>query len=287
VIPHIHKILSAAASGTASLPDQTKTPWVWNDTHVDAVLKDVGAAEDVIVKRMEYFAAKLEMKGVGEGVVKRMYDGGINSIKKMLTATEADLVKLDGFQAKSAAKIVKEIQDSVTRADCLTFMHASNLFGRSLGSTKLKTIVTAFPRILEGEVPTEIQLAGVSGIGGTTARQFLTGLPEFFAFMEDIGVPCRPKTRANTVATTAQTQAPQTKAQTKSLSGQIIVFTGVRDKELEAQIEASGGKVSSGVSGKTTVVIAKNPEESTGKVKEAIERGIPVVDIETFKKNYL
>lgn len=289
VIPHIHKILSVAASGTASLPDQTKTPWVWNETHVDAVLKDVGAAEDVIVKRMEYFAAKLEMKGVGEGVVKRMYDGGINSIKKMLTATEADLVKLDGFQAKSAAKIVKEIQDSVARADCLAFMHASNLFGRSLGSTKLKTIVTAFPRILEGEVPSEIQLAGVSGIGGTTARQFLTGLPDFFAFMEDIGVPCRPKTRANTVPTTVattQTQT-QTQAQAKSLSGQIIVFTGVRDKELEAQIEARGGKVSSAVSGKTTVVVAKNPSDATGKVKEAIERGIPVVDIETFRKNYL
>jgi len=295
VIPHIHKILSAAASGTASLPDQTKTPWVWNETHVDAVLKDVGAAEDVIVKRMEYFAAKLEMKGVGEGVVKRMYDGGINSIKKMLTATEADLVKLDGFQAKSAAKIVKEIQDSVARADCLTFMHASNLFGRSLGSTKLKTIVTAFPRILEGDVPTETQLAGVSGIGGITARQFLVGLPDFFAFMEDIGIPCRPKTVAvpapTTVQAQTQTQAQaqaqaqaQVQSQAKTLSGQIIVFTGIRDKVLEAQIEARGGKVSSAVSGKTTLVVAKNPEDATGKVKDAMERGIRVVDIETFRE---
>ena len=285
VIPHIHKILSPSASGAASLPDQAKTPWVWNETHVDAVLKDVGAAEDVIVKRMEYFAAKLEMKGVGEGVVKRMYDGGINSIKKMLTATEADLVKLDGFQAKSAAKIVKEIQDSVARADCLTFMHASNLFGRSLGSTKLKTIVTAFPRILEGEVPTETQLAGVSSIGGITARQFLSGLPEFFAFMENIGIPCRPKTGAPTQAPQAP-QAP-TKAPTKSLSGQIIVFTGVRDKALEAEIEARGGKVSSAVSGKTTIVVAKNPEDATGKVKEAIERGITVINIATFREMFI
>jgi NAD-dependent DNA ligase len=65
------------------------------------------------------------------------------------------------------------------------------------------------------------------------------------------------------------------------------VFTGVRDKELEGQIESRGGKVSSAVSGKTTIVIAKNPGDATGKVKDAIERGIHVVDIETFKKNYL
>jgi NAD-dependent DNA ligase len=282
VIPHIHKILSPAASGTPSLPDQTKTPWAWNETHVDAVLTNVAAAEDVIVKRMEYFAEKLEMKGVGEGVVKRMYAGGIDSIKKMLQAQEADLLKLDGFQAKSAAKVVKEIRDAVARADCLTFMHASNLFGRSLGSTKLKTIVSAFPKIIEGHVPTEAELATIGSIGGTTARQFLAGLPDFFAFMEDIGVPCASKAGVSVVK-----PLPPPPASAKSLVGQSIVFTGVRDKDLEAQIEARGGKVSTSVSGKTSVVVAKNPADTTGKVKSAIDLGIPVVDIETFRKNYL
>jgi NAD-dependent DNA ligase len=62
------------------------------------------------------------------------------------------------------------------------------------------------------------------------------------------------------------------------------VFTGIRDKVLEAQIDARGGKVSSAVSGKTTLVVAKNPEDATGKVKDAMERGIRVVDIETFRE---
>ena len=287
VIPHIHKILTPAASGGPSLPDQSKTPWEWNATHVDAVLKDVSAASDVIVKRMEYFAAKLEMKGVGEGIVKRMYDGGINSIPKMLKATEADLVKLEGFQAKSAAKIVKEIREAVAKADCLTFMHASNLFGRTIGSTKLKTIVKAFPRILEGVAakPTEAQVAGIAGIGPVTARQFLEALPLFFAFMEEIGIPC-----VATVAPVAPVAKPQSVAKAqpaKSLAGMIVVFTGVRDKDLEAQIEARDGKVSTSVSGKTTVVVAKNPEDLTGKVKAAKDLGISVVSIETFKTKYL
>ena len=293
VIPHVHKILSPSANGLPSLPDQAKTPWDWNATHVDAVLKDVGAAAEVVVKRMEYFASKMEMKGVGEGIVKKFYAGGITSIPQMLKVTEADLVLLEGFQAKSAAKVVKEIRDAVGRADCLTFMHASNLFGRTVGSTKLKTIVKAYPKILEGPAsqPTEAQVAGISGIGPITARQFLDGLPEFFAFMEEIGVPCRATAIAPVVslakATTATTTATATTAPTKSLTGQIIVFTGVRDKALETQIEAQGGKVSTSVSGKTTVVVAKDPAEKTGKVKEAVDRGIPVVDLETFRSNYL
>ena len=266
------------------MPDQTKTPWEWNATHVDAVLKDVSTAADVVVKRMEYFAAKLEMKGVGEGIVKRLYAGGIDSIPKMLKATEGDLLKLDGFQAKSAAKVVKEIRDAVQRADCLTFMHASNLFGRAIGSTKLKTIVTAYPKILEGQVPTESQVAGISGIGPVTARQFLDSLPGFFEFMDEIGVPCVSTAKPSATVTKATAPPPPS---AKSLVGQAFVFTGIRDKELEAAIEARGGKISSAVSGKTSAVIAKNPADQTGKVKEAIERGIPVVDIETFKKNYL
>ena len=287
VIPHIHKILSAAASGGPSLPDQSKTPWEWNATHVDAVLKNVSAAAEVIVKRMEYFAAKLEMKGVGEGIVKRMYDGGIDSIPKMLKVTEADLVKLDGFQAKSAAKVVKEIREAVARADCLTFMHASNLFGRTIGSTKLKIIVSAFPKILEGAAgqPTEAQVAGIAGIGPITARQFVEALPQFFAFMDEIGIPCLKEPTSTKLPVPGP--GPSAPPPGKSLVGVSVVFTGVRDKDLEGQIEARGGKVSTAVSGKTSVVVAKNPNELTGKVKAAKDLGIPVVDIVTFKANYL
>jgi NAD-dependent DNA ligase len=236
---------------------------------------------------MEYFAEKLAMKGIGEGIVKRLYTGGVDSIPKMLKVTAADLLKLDGFQDTSAAKVVKEIHDAVRRADCVTFMHASNLFGRAIGSTKLKAIVHVYPNILTGAIPSETQVAGIAGIGPVTARQFLDSLPVFFAFMEEIGVPCVGKKGSQPqplsqplVGKTLSLSLPQT------LVGKTFVFTGIRDKVLEATIEAHGGKLSSAVSGKTTAVIAKDPTEHTGKVKDALERGIPVVDIETFRSTF-
>ena len=274
VIPHVVRILTKSATGKPSFPENCK--YKWNDTHIDIVLEDKSSAEDVIVKRMTYFAKTLDMKGVGEGVIQRLYNNGIDSIKKMLNMKVDELIKIEGFQKKSAEKVVNEIREAVSRADCLTFMDASNLFGRAIGEKKLKLIVTKFPKILEGDVPKEKELSNIDGIGPLTAKQFLDGLPEFFDFMKDIGIPCNKVLAVNTVVSTKP-----------SLSSLTVVFTGMRDKELESEIEARGGKIGSAVSKKTTVVVAKDPSDESGKVKTAKELGIRVVNFETFKKEYI
>jgi DNA ligase (NAD+) len=157
-------------------------------------------------------------------------------------------------------------------------MVASNLFGRSIGEKKLKLIVKSFPRILEGYSPTETELSKVDGVGPVTAKQFIDGLPLFFDFMKDIGIPCNKTLEVKTVVE---------KSTKPSLSHLIVVFTGMRDKELEAEIESRGGKIGSSVSKKTTVVVAKDPSEDSGKVKTAKELGVEVLDFETFKKKYM
>jgi len=274
VIPHVVRILTKSATGKPSFPENCK--YKWNDTHIDIVLEDTSSAEDVIVKRMTYFAKTLDMRGVGEGIIQRLYTNGTDSIKKMLNMKVDELIKIEGFQKKSAEKLVNEIREAVSRADCLTFMDASNLFGRAIGEKKLKLIVTKFPKILEGDVPKERELSNIDGIGPLTAKQFLDGLPEFFEFMKDIGIPCNKVVAVNTVVSTKP-----------SLSSLTVVFTGMRDKELESEIEARGGKIGSAVSKKTTVVVAKDPTDETGKVKTAKELGVRVVNFETFKKEYI
>ena len=266
VIPHIVRNLSKSASGKPSFPD---VPYEWNNTHVDIMLLDKSQDDDVRTKQMIYFAKTLGMKGVGEGIIERLYKNNIDTIKKLLNVSVEQLIKMEGFQKKSAEKIVSEIKEVVGKTDCLTFMDASNLFGRTIGEKKLKLIVSKFPKILTGYVPTESELSSVDGIGPTTSKQFIDGLPEFFDFMKTIGIECK---EAATVSTKP------------SLSHLIVVFTGMRDKDLEAEIESRGGKVGSSVSKKTSVVVAKDPSDETGKVKSAKELGVKVVDFETFKK---
>jgi DNA ligase (NAD+) len=274
VIPHIVRTLTKSSSEKPSFPD---VAYEWNDTHVDIMLKDKSKSDDVITKRMTYFVKTLQMKGVGEGVVERLYKNGITTIKKLLNVTVEELIKMEGFQKKSAEKVVSEIRDSVAKADCLTFMDASNLFGRTIGEKKLKLIVSKFPKILEGYKPTEAELSSVDGIGSVTAKQFLDGLPDFFEFMDDIGIPC----------TQLKVATPSPVSSKPSLAHLTVVFTGMRDKDLEAELESRGGKVGSSVSKKTSLVVAKDPSDETGKVKSAKELGVKVVDFDTFKKTYI
>jgi DNA ligase (NAD+) len=133
---------------------------------------------------------------------------------------------------------------------------------------------------MKGESPTESDLLKIDGIASITANQFIDGLPEFFEFMKDIGIDCN---KTNVVSKPV-VESSSAKSTLKDL---IVVFTGIRDKELEAEIESRGGKVASAVSGKTKVVVAKDPSEETGKVKAAKELGIPVITIETFRKEYI
>ncbi len=63
-----------------------------------------------------------------------------------------------------------------------------------------------------------------------------------------------------------------------------VCFTGIRDKELAAKIESLGGKVTSSVSKKTTIVVAKDPNSTTGKPKKAREMGITIMGITEFKE---
>jgi len=272
VIPHVHKILSKSANEKPSMPS---IEYDWNDTHIDILLKDKTTDADVMIKRMIYFAKTLEMKGVGPGIIERLYSNGINTFKKFIHLTVEELLKIDGFQKKSAENVVREIQESVNKADCLTFMTASNLFGRSIAEKKLKIIIHKFPKIPEGYEPSESELSKVEGIGQITAKQFLEGLPMFFAFMKELGKSCMPLKKV-------EVAKPNT-----VLEGLIVVFTGIRVKELEELIESRGGKVGSSISSKTKVLVAKDPNEESSKIKAAKELGIPVLTIDEFKKKYL
>ena len=71
------------------------------------------------------------------------------------------------------------------------------------------------------------------------------------------------------------------------LNGLIVLFTGFRDKKLEERIIANGGVIGSTLSKKTNVLIAKEPEGTSSKIKEAIQYGILVISVEEFMKRYM
>lgn len=71
--------------------------------------------------------------------------------------------------------------------------------------------------------------------------------------------------------------APPEVAYDADLSGQVFVFSGFRDDVLAARIGNAGGRVAGGISRKvTTLLVADLDEPATGKVRKAVEYGVPV-----------
>src|SRR5439155_24766909 len=56
-------------------------------------------------------------------------------------------------------------------------------------------------------------------------------------------------------------------------SGEVVVFTGFRNKNWQDFVESEGGRVSTSVSGNTTIVIYKDGDESSAKYLKAAKLG--------------
>lgn len=276
VIPYIVRVLTPSASGTAQMPE---VAYGWNDTHVDLVVVAKDGAEQRL-RTLEHFAKTLDIPHVAVGTLKKLVAAGFDTIPRLLSIMEADLLKLDGFKEASARKVATSLKHVKATATCVQMMAASNIFGRGFGEKKLQMIIKELPKILERHLPTLEELKAIEGIGPATAAGFHNGMRAFFDLMDEIGMPCR------MAATEDHGVAPLTKTQ-KSVKGMSIVFTGFRAKEWEKHIEAMGGKVAAGVTKTTSLVVAVDPNESSGKLDKARSLGISIISKNEFAKEYM
>jgi NAD-dependent DNA ligase len=135
-------------------------------------------------------------------------------------------------------------------------------------------------RVLTGK-PREITLDEITRLEGfqaKTAQAFLTSLPEFRTWLAE-----HPQIRVSAESTVEAagpklTLSPGLAAYLK----QNIVFTGFRDESMESKVAAAGGKIQSGISGTTQLVVAADLSKSSSKLDKAREKGIPVISQAEF-----
>ena len=299
VIPYIMQVLTPASDDKGQLPSDREYTWVGKD------IKVVGKSVEQDIKYLENFFDKLEIKGIRGGTVKKLFESGVTDVKKFLNLKETTLV------AKIQWTIIKEAIDAIHGVSCVQLMCASNAFGQGFGERKLKAIAKAIPSVLDvkAKPPTMDEMLAVEGVSTITATKFITGLAEYKAFLKMNGLACGGATAAATATVATATATRKSKAsavasavaskatsattstasksprskKSASFADQVIVFTGFRNKAWEAVIENGGGEVGATITKKTTLLVAKAPNENTGKIKDAKAKGIPVMSIEEFE----
>ena len=270
VIPHILEVVKGAA--TPYLPEM---PYEWTPTHIDIIVKGDGENKQMQLRQLEHFVNVLDIKFIGPGVLQKLMDHGIDKIEDLFSLEKKDLLLIPGIQEKGAEKIYTSLRASLTTVTCAKLMAASNLFGRGFGEKRLQLILDHHPQIEQLKPLGALQ--SIEGVGAVMEKQFLEKLPLFYAFAKKIGfdrcgvaAPSPPKKRSSPLVAT--------------MAGQNIIFTGFRSKELEEQVIERGGKIASGVTKNTTLVVAMDVNEESSKLKKARELGVRIISKEEFLK---
>jgi DNA ligase (NAD+) len=221
--------------------------------------------------------AAADIEGVGEQLVRRLWDAGlVRSVPDLYRLTKEQLLELDGFQEKSAGNVIASIERSkqIPFRRVLYGMNIPDVGG--VTASVLARELGSIDRLLAATVE---ELQEIDGIGPDRAAS----IGEWFAdeanrkLVEELGAA---GLRLEAGAEERPVEGP--------LTGNTYVITGTLEdytrEEAKAELEALGAKVGDSVSKKTAGVIVG--ESPGSKLAKAQKDGVPILT-ETDLKDLL
>ena len=275
VIPYIKNVLKPATNGKPLMP---LLPYKWKGK--DIILENNLKNREQDIKIYTYFMKTLNIKGIGEGIITKLYDNSYDTLYKIINISKNELLIIDGFKEKSANNLIESLK-SIKTKKCLEIMNASNLLGRGLGEKKLNLVFEVYPFICSDQEKTlkltVDDLKKINGLGELSASLIISNLKTFLDFYNSLNID-------NIDDNKDDKDHKDDKDNIDKYKDNIYVFTGVRDKDLEKIIISSGGKIANIVNKKTTLLIVKDYNDNTVKVKTARSLNIPIITYDDFIK---
>ena len=267
VIPKITKIIKSA--NKTDLPDMD---YHWNETNVDIIIDSLNN-DTVMIKNIHFFFDKLDTKGMGLKTVEKLYQGGFNTVEKILAMSKEDVLEIDTFKEKSAVNLITSIKKSLQGIELYIIMGASNKLGHGMGRERMKMILDNYPSLLEDykkwNKDTFVEkIKEIPQWEEKTALQFVDNFPNFIKFYNTIKkyIKLETKTKKSTKKST--------------MSGKTIVLSGFKDKDLQKSLLDYNIKVSNSISKNVDLLVVKDDttiEKNTGKVSKAKSLNIKIV----------
>jgi DNA ligase (NAD+) len=284
VIPHILEILKPSTSGKPKMPN---SEYIWDKNHVNILIKNINKSEytDTIkAKKMDYFFSVLDVKYISLGILTKLVESGYDNIIKILKSDKNELAKIDGLGKKIIDKIFDNIDEVMESVTLEKLMAGSHVFGTGIGERKIKQIIREIPNILDIKTKKELKEAVIDleGFSDITADKFVDNLDKFKIFYKQL----KEIYDLEYIEEELKEKEENNDENKDLFKDQKIVFTGFRDKNLEDIIEIMGGKVSTSVSSKTTLVVYADNEENSSKLEKAKKLEIKVIPKSEFIKKY-
>jgi len=260
VIPQIVRVITPAAS-----PSMPATAWEWDGAvHIRPKAGTLDKEQACI--QLTKALRELGAENVGPGIVEKLYAAGFKTIRQIYGATVADLAGAEGFQQRGAERTYEGLRAGQKGWTELTFMVASCTMPRGVGHTKLMPLLEVEPNVARWP---EMDFGAIAGISAGTLDSIRDAVPAYLAWRDATGL-------------SVPTAKPAAKPPATRF---VVVFTGERDKALEASLEAAGHTVGASITKATThVVYPDGPEPTSSKITKAHSQKIPVMTRSEFTK---
>lgn len=226
-----------------------------------------------LVRNIIHFASKgaMDIEGLGPALVQSLIESGlIKSEADLYYLSEDDVASLDRMGKKSAENLILAIEKSKEN-DLSKLITALGI--RHVGANSAKLIASRFKSMDALLAASADEIASIDDVGAIMAESIV----EFLSQQQTIHTISRLK--AAGVNMECGTAAAGTK-----FAGMTFVLTGSLENytrsEAAVVIESLGGKVSSSVSKKTSIVVAG--DEAGSKLDKAEKLGVKIIGEEEF-----
>ena len=216
----------------------------------------------VVTGKIANFISKLEVDNISDGTIEALYSHSIiKTIEDLFHMNYKEIADLPGFGVVSTSNIKKEIDRLLSREFTI-----SSFFG-SLGIPNIseKKCRKIFNYITIKDINTKSRtdlirkMLNAEGIGVKTANIFVDYIYDNESLIKFL-------LKTLNIITD------------KRFKGN-VVFTDFRDKDLVKRFESIGYEISNSINSETLAVVSGKYDHSSTKCKEAMRRGIDIVDL--------
>jgi NAD-dependent DNA ligase len=184
-----------------------------------------------------------------------------------------------------AQRAYDSIRTALANATLATILGGAGILGYGVGVKRVETILQQDPGIIIlplSKTEALARLSNIASIGPKMSERITDNLEEGRKFLFSLRGYLPDSLLADLDNATPLVE-PEAKKVSSKWSGQVVVFTGFRDRELEKWLLQNGAVVRSSVSGNTTIVIAADPMENSKKLTDARRAGIQILSRESVK----
>jgi len=270
-IPQIIAVHKSATTGPAMPPAFQWMGPAETAVHIGPVAGNLSMAAEEAKIKLTHGLSELGAENVGPGIVAKLYDAGFTTMGAIYRATLTDLETRVGKEGgKMASRIYEGLRAGISTWSTLKFLVASYTMPRGVGHSKLGPLLAMEPNVAAW---TQARLSPrPAGLSDKTIEAIVASVPAYLAWLAETGFEV-----VEVAAAPAALAAAPAVAMT-------VVFTGARDKALEAELAAKGHTVGASITKKTThVVYPDGPPPSSSKITAAQAAGIPTLPLTAFR----